>query len=201
MFIETVRDPPSDVRAILYTPVRTPELLISQCEPSVQSKVGKVVAICLTQVWLTALVLKPVPEMIPVSRRFPLAGVSVNMDWTTKCRVNLSPRVPVAVTLWTPPIVIVLTVKLHVPMLPPETGQISGVPQIGPPPSDCTFAVSLKVILVSDGFQFAPVTATEVPAVPTPSENAAHGDVGLPVRVNDANALFGLIAESVPLIM
>ncbi len=42
---------------------------------------------------------------------------------------------------------------------------------------------------MSDGFQFAPVIVTEVPAVPKAVENAAQGDVGLPVRVNDAKAL------------
>jgi hypothetical protein len=152
------------------------------------------------QVALTALVLKPVPEIVPVSPRFPLAGVSVKMDWTTNCSLKLSPNVPVAVILWTPPIVIVLTVKLHVPMLPLETAQMSGVPQIGPPPSGFTVALSLKVILVSDGFQFAPVTVTEVRAVPTPTENAAQGDVGLPVRVNDVKAVGFPVAESFTLI-
>jgi hypothetical protein len=138
--------------------------------------------------------------MIPVSRRFPLAGVSVKVDWTTNCSVKLSPNVPVAVTLWTPPIVIVLTVKLHAPMLPPETVQISGVPQIGPPPSGFTVALSRRVTLVSDGFQFAPVTVAEVPAVPTPTENAAQGDVGLPVRVNGAKAVAFGVPASVALI-
>jgi len=124
----------------------------------------------------------------------------VKVDWTTNCSVKLSPNVPVAVTLWTPPIVIVLTVKLHDPIVPLETVQISGVPQSGPPPSGVTVALSLRVILVSDGFQFAPVTVTEVPAVPTPSENAAQGDVGLPVRVNGAKAVAHKVASSVALI-
>ncbi len=87
------------VAAILYTPVRTPELLISQCEPVDQTKVGKVVEICWMQVALTALVLKPVPEIVPVSPRLPLAGASVKMDCTTNCSVNVSPNVPVAVML------------------------------------------------------------------------------------------------------
>ena len=124
----------------------------------------------------------------------------MNVDWTTNCSVKLSPKVPLAVTLCIPPIVTVLTAKLHVPMLPPETVQMNGVPQSGPPPSGCTVALSLKVILVSDGFQFAPVTVTGVPAVPTPSENAAQGDVGLPVRVNGAKAVAHGMAESVALI-
>jgi hypothetical protein len=201
LFIETVRDPPSAVRAILYTPVRTPELVISQCEPSVQSKVVKVVAICLTQVALTALVLKPVPEIVPLSPRLPLAGVSVKADWTTNCSLNLSPNVPVALTLWIPPIAVVLTVKLHDPIIPLETVQTSDVPQNGPPPSGFTVALSVKVTLVSDGFQFAPVIVTEVPAVPVAAENAAHADVGLPVRVNEPKAVGFEAEESLALIM
>lgn len=57
LLIVTVRDPPSADALILYTPVRTPELLISQCEPvtAVVSKVGsKVVVICFQHVALTA---------------------------------------------------------------------------------------------------------------------------------------------------
>lgn len=60
LLIVTVRDPPSAVAAILYTPVRTPELLISQCEPvnAVVSKVGlNVVAMDAQHVALAALVL------------------------------------------------------------------------------------------------------------------------------------------------
>jgi hypothetical protein len=57
LLIVTVRDPPSAVAAILYTPVSTPELLISQCDIDV-SKVGvKVVAMDGQQVVLSALVL------------------------------------------------------------------------------------------------------------------------------------------------
>ncbi len=89
MFIETVRNPPRALAETLYTPVRTPELLISQCEPSDQSKVTKVVTIWWGQpvVVFNELVMKPVPEIVPVSPRLPLDGVSVNMDWTTNCSV------------------------------------------------------------------------------------------------------------------
>ena len=94
-------------------------------------------------------------------------------------------------TLCIPPIAVVLTVKGHDDdrIVPLETVQMSGGFQSGPPPSGWTFAVSLKVTDVSDGFQFEPVIVTEVPAVPTPVENAAQGDVGLPVRVNGAKAV------------
>ena len=53
--IVTVRDPPGASAAILYTPVRTPELLISQCDID-QSKVGvKVAEMAPQQVALLAL--------------------------------------------------------------------------------------------------------------------------------------------------
>lgn len=89
-----------------------------------------------------------------------------------------------------PPIAVVLTVKGHddVTMLPLETVQISGGFQSGPPPSGVIVAWSVKLTLVSDGFQFAPVIVTEVPAVPVAVENAAQGDVGLPVNVNGVKA-------------
>ena len=56
LLIVTVRDPPNASAAILYTPVRTPELLISQCDIT-QSKVGaNVVVMDCQQVELGALV-------------------------------------------------------------------------------------------------------------------------------------------------
>jgi len=141
------------------------------------------------QVVLVALVWYPVPDMVPVSPRFPLFGVRVKVDWTMNCSLKLSPSVPVAVILWTPPIAFVLTVKLQAPMIPLETGQFGGVAQSRPPPSGVVVALSPKVTLVSEGFQLEPVTVTRVPVGPKPGVKVATGEVGLPVNVNGAQAL------------
>jgi len=97
--------------------------------------------------------------------------------------------VPVAVILWTPPIAFVLTVKLQVPMLPPEAGQLGGVAQSRPPPSGVVVALSWKVTHVSEGFQLEPVTVTRVRVGPKPGVKVATGDVGLPVNVKGAKAV------------
>jgi hypothetical protein len=189
LLIVTVRNPPTAVASTLYTPVSTPEPLISQCDIDVSNVGVKVIAMDSQQVSLIALVWYPVPDMVPVSPRLPLFGVRMKVDWTINCSANVPPSVPVAVILWTPPIAFVLTVKLQAPMIPPETGQFGGVAQSRPPPSGVVVASSWKVTLVSEGFQLEPVTVTEVPVGPKPGVNAATGDVGLPVRVNGARAL------------
>jgi hypothetical protein len=127
--------------------------------------------------------------MIPVSPRLPLLGVRTKVDWTMNCSLKLSPSVPVAVILWTPPIAFVLTMKLQAPMIPPETGQFGGVAQSRPPPSGVVVALSWKVTLVSEGFQFEPVIVTRVPVGPKPGVNVATGDVGLPVNVKGTKAV------------
>jgi hypothetical protein len=203
LLIVTVRNPPSAVVATLYTPVSTPELLISQCEPvtSVVSKVGvKVIAMEFQQVSLIALVWYPVPDMVPVSPRLPLFGVKMKVDWTMNCSRKLSPSVPVAVILWTPPIAFVLTMKLQEPMLPLETGQLGGVAQSRPPPSGVVVASSPKVTLVSEGFQLEPVIVTRVPVGPKPGLKVATGEVGLPVNVKGAKAVGGPPTASAALI-
>ena len=129
--------------------------------------------------------------MVPVSPRLPLFGVRMKVDWTMNCSRKLSPSVPVAVILWTPPIAFVLTMKMQADMIPPETGQFGGVAQSRPPPSGVVVALSWKVTHVSDGFQLEPVIETGVPVGPKPGVKVATGDVGLPVNVNGAQALGG----------
>ena len=152
------------------------------------------------QVVLVALLRYPVPDMVPVSPRFPLFGVRAKVDCTMNSSLKLSPSVPVAVILWTPPIAFVLTVKLQAPMIPLETGQFGGVAQSRPPPSGVVVALSPKVTLVSEGCQLEPVIVTRVPVGPKPGLKVATGDVGLPVNVNGAKALGGP-ASSVAVIM
>ena len=72
-------------------------------------------------------------------------------------------------------------------MIPPDTGQTTGVIESGP--IGVTVALSWKLTLVSDGFQFEPVIVTKVPVGPKAGVNAAMGAVGLPVKVNGAKAL------------
>jgi hypothetical protein len=110
--------------------------------------------------------------MLPAVPRAPLFGVRMNVDVTMNCSVALSPNgLPVAVTVWMPPRAFDLTVKLHVPMLPPETEHVKvvGPVQMLLVPSG-NVAPASSATNVSDVLQPDPDTVTTVVVGPTLGE-------------------------------